>query len=298
MNDSLDPLLHRPIIVIGAPRSGTTLLGNLLKHHPALAYLEEPRLTWRFGNDRKSDLLRPEDARPGVRKHIRMSFAKAVRDAGKQRLLEKTPSNALRLGFVEQVLPGCQFVHIIRDGTESVLSIRKYWQGHAGGMKPHKIAERLREIDWRRAPHYFKEFLRRAMPRPLAGFVHQPVWGPRIPGIDSLVQELDLLEVCCLQWRMCVEMACQYGRQLPSERYFECRLEDISPELLEPILEFCQLDRAPEMSSAFDRVFDPALLTRRCSQADAQELETIRRWIEPTLRWLECPRATETFQCE
>jgi hypothetical protein len=281
-----EPLLDRPIIVVGSPRSGTTLLGNLLGTHPQLAQLEEPRLTWKFGNDGKSDMLRPADARPEVCQHIRETFAKAVRTAGRQRLIEKTPSNSLRMEFVERVLPGCVFIHTIRDGVESVLSIRKFWQQHARGVPKEKLIQRLKEIDLKRAPYYAKELLRKVMPKQLSGLVGKPVWGPRIPGIDGLLDQLDLLEVCCLQWRMCVEQACLYGRQLPPGRYMEVRLEDMSPALLGSVLEFCQLEMTPEVQAGFAQMFDEGLTTRRKTAADPQDLEMIRRWIEPTMEWL------------
>ena len=286
MNDELPWQLERPIVVIGSPRSGTTLLGNLLSEHPVLVHLVEPRLTWKYGNDSKSDMLQVRDARPEVCRHIRNTFAKVVQDAGGERLLEKTPSNALRMEFVDRVLPGCQFVHILRDGVESVLSIRGFWQRHARGFKKGKISERLREINLRRAPYYFKEIVRRAMPQRLSGLVGQPVWGPRIPGIDGLLQDLSVLEVCCLQWRMSVEAACHYGRQLPADRYMECRLEKMSPELLESVLEFCQLSMTPEVRTGFDAHFDKGLTTRRRDQANPEVLRTIQKWIGPTMQWL------------
>ena len=287
LESELQQALDRPIVVIGSPRSGTTLLGNLLKCHPQLAQLEEPRLTWKYGNDNKSDLLRAGDARPEVCRHIRQTFARAVREQGRTRLVEKTPSNALRMEFVDRVLPGCIFIHTLRDGVESVLSIRKFWQGHARGIRKDKLLERLKEIDLRRAPYYARELIRRGIPKPLAGLVNKPVWGPRIPGIDGLLQELDLLEVCCLQWRMCVELACDYGRQLPPGRYLEVQLSEMSPELMASILDFCQLENTPEMQAGFAAQFNPELTTQRRQQADPQDLAVIQRWIGPTMNWLE-----------
>jgi hypothetical protein len=285
---SSEPLatLVRPIVVVGAPRSGTTLLGKLLGSHPALAHLDEPRLTWRYGNDAKSDMLSPEDARPEVCQHIRATFDAAIRKAGKQRLIEKTPSNSLRMGFVDRVLPGCLFVHIIRDGVESTLAIRRFWQQHARGVMRHKLVERLREINPRRLPYYFREFVRRTMPKPLAGLVKQPVWGPRIPGIDGMLQELELIEVCALQWRTCVEAARDYGHTLPRDRYFECRLEELTPEVLGRLLQFCQLEDSPDVWQTFEREFDPSQTTYRRSQAMPADVDAIRRWIEPTMTWL------------
>jgi hypothetical protein len=286
MTNRLDTLLDRPIVVVGAPRSGTTLLGQLLGCHPTLAHVEEPRLTWRYGNDGKSDMLTPNDARPAVCRHIRSVFASAVQIAGRQRLIEKTPSNSLRMAFVDRVLPGCLFVHIIRDGVESTLAIRRFWQEHARGVIPRKLFERLREINPRQLPYYAREFVRRTMPRPLAGLVKQPVWGPRIPGIDGMLKELELIEVCALQWRTCVEAACNYGRQLPKDRYFELRLEDLTPEVMKSLLEFCQLGDSPEVWEAYQREFDPAQTAYRRAAAPPEEIETIRKWIEPTRKWL------------
>jgi hypothetical protein len=281
-----ESLLEKPIVVIGSPRSGTTLLGNLLGAHPLLAHVEEPRLTWRFGNDGKSDMLRPENARPEVCQHIRKTFANAVHKVGRERLVEKTPSNSLRMGFVDRVLPDSIFVHTIRDGVESVLSIRRYWQQHARGVPKAKLLERLKEINLCRAPYYLKEFVRRVMPKTCAGLVGQPVWGPRIPGIDELLKDLDLLEVCCLQWRMCVEQACHYGRQLPPGRYMECRLEEMSPDLLKSVLDFCQLKPTSEVLMGFQEMFDEGSITHRSSDADPRDLEIIHRWIGPTMGWL------------
>ena len=42
---ALDPRLHRPSFIIGAPRSGTTFLGSCLGRMPEVSYHFEPRLT-------------------------------------------------------------------------------------------------------------------------------------------------------------------------------------------------------------------------------------------------------------
>jgi len=286
MTPTEESALDRAIVVVGAPRSGTTLLGNLLANHPQLAHLQEPRLTWRYGNDGKSDRLLPADARPEVCRHIRTAFAAAVKSQGRQRLVEKTPSNSLRMEFVDRVLPGCLFVHIIRDGVESTLAIRRFWQQHAHGVRPSKLWQRLREMSPRQFPHYAREFMRRAAPKPLRGLVKPPVWGPRIPGIDGLVQDLESIEVCALQWRMCVEAACNHGRALPTNRYLEVRLEDMSPDKLKAILAFCQLDPSPEVMAAMERDFDKSQTAQRRGEALQEEIEIVRRWVEPTMAWL------------
>ncbi len=279
-----DQLLEKAIIIVGAPRSGTTLMAEILGAHSSLAYADEPRLIWRQGNDTRSDALRREDARPEVRARIRARLAELVRTAGRSRLLEKSPQNSLRLDFVDAVLPGCRFVHIVRNGYDSVLGIRSYWQKSATGVPAASLFRRLAEIRPRQLPHYARELVRRVAPG-LPG-VGPPVWGPRLPGIDQLVREFDLLDVCCLQWRSCVEAACQAGRLLPPDRYLELRLEDVSEALVTETLQFCGLDDEPGVWEEFRKVFKPGLTAARSANADPRTLERIRRWIEPTNRWL------------
>ena len=289
MAQSPEDVLARPIIVLGAPRSGTTFLSLILSHHASLAQALEPRLTWRYGNDRKSDMLRAEDARPQVCSYIRNTFAQLVRDAGRQRLLEKTPSNALRPQFIQAIFPDAKFIHITRNGIDSVLSIHNMWQKHAHGvtgLAPGRISQRLREIQLRRLPYYAKEVLRRMLPVFLAPVAGQNIWGPRIPGIRGLLRDLELLDVCALQWRTCVEISHRFGKELPSNQFMEIRLEDMSPQLMRQILEFCELEDEPNVWEAFEKRYDPSRTRGRRGQADPKDIKQIIRWIAPTMAWL------------
>lgn len=281
-----DRLLDRPIIIIGAARSGTSILGQVLSEHPALAYAEEPRLVWRYGNDRLSDRLEPKHARPEVRRYIRATLAQLVRQQGRSRLLEKTPANSLRLPFINCIFPNARFVHMIRHGLDAALSARSQWTRFGTSFRPDMVRQRLKELNWRRLPHYAKESLSRLLPRSLGRMTGPALWGPRIPGLAQLVGELDLLEVCAIQWRMCVELTCAEARGLPPDRYMECRLEDLSPQTFAQILKFCELEDTPEVRSAFDRQYDPDRVASWQARSESPELDAIRKWIEPTLKWL------------
>jgi hypothetical protein len=278
--------LDRPIIIIGAPCSGTTFLGSTLALHRLLAFADEPRLVWRYGNDHKCDMLSPQDAREEVRQYIRSYFAAFVRDAGATRLLEKTPHNSLRPAFVATVLPGCRFIHIMRSPVDAVLAIYNSWLNHAYGTKrirPGRLKKRMREIGLRRLRFYTKEAFFRLAPERIARNFGQNVWGPRIPGIDGLLRDLDILEVCALQWRMCVETTVHFGRRLPSDRYMEIWLEDLSPELLRQMLAFCELENDDEVFRVFNQTYKPGLARGRRAGADPADVVRILRWIEPTI---------------
>jgi hypothetical protein len=273
------------------------MLGRTLGHHASLAYIHEPRLVWRYGNDHKSDMLSPQDAREKVRQYIRGYFASFVRDAGASRLLEKTPSNSLRPGFVETVLPGCRFIHIVRNPIDAVLGSYRFWRDHTYGMESFRrghLRKRIGEISLRRLPYYAKEFIYRLAPKRIARTLGQNIWGPRLPGIDGLVRDLEVLDVCALQWRMCAETAIHFGRQLPPDRYMEIWLEHLSPDVFRQVLAFCELDDNEEMLGIFDRNYTcrfekrTALSNGRRAQADPADIDRILRWTEPTMSLIGC----------
>lgn len=279
-----EQVLSRAVVIIGAGgRTGTSMLGRILSRHPDVSYSNEPRLVWRWGNDRRSDLLHRSDARPDVRAHIRSVFARRVRDEGKPRFLEKTPANSLRMEFVDAILPDCRFIHIMRNPVDAILGIRSFWTNYSRGLHTVDLRKRLLEVRLSQLPFYAREMARRVLP---ARLVRPNIWGPRIPGIEEMVAELDVLEVAALQWRTCVELACHAGRRMPPDRYLEIQLEDMSHELLSRVLSFAELDDDLGLHAYLDEHYDPHRPGRRRQQAVPEDLERIERWIEPTRRWL------------
>ncbi len=76
MSQVIDPSsekrkLDRPIILIGSPRSGTSLLGRLLAAHPDVAHWKEPRMVWITGNQHlPDDVLHEEHLTPEIAAEI------------------------------------------------------------------------------------------------------------------------------------------------------------------------------------------------------------------------------------
>lgn len=299
-----DELLQKPIVILGAPRSGTTLLSEILGQHRDVAHLIEPRMTWRYGNDRKSDMLRPEDARPKVVKHIRKQFASFVRKAGKRRLVEKTPSNSLRPAFVQRMLPDAKYIHIIRNGYDACLATEDFWDKHATGVSnvaEGRLRQRIAELGPLRLPYYLPEFARRVAPGPLRGLLGPNQWGPRLPGMSSMLRDMGPLAVSCLQWRTCVEQSCHFGRSLPENQYFEMKLEDVTADLIRELLTFCELGADEHVDTYIDKTFDDQRAGARRRDADPAQLKAAKQWIGPTLDWLgyestEDNAAIETLQ--
>ena len=272
----------KPIIIIGAPRSGTTILGQLLKHHQDLHYAEEYRLTWLYGNSGRSDLLRPQHARPEVKEYIRKRFSSMVIESGRQRLLEKTPSNSLRPIFVDEIFPDALYLNITRDPTECILSMRDLWLRKADGLRTvskSNYLRRLKDLHPSQIPLLFREVVRRALPRRK---VDTPanLWGPRVPGLATMVKDLELLEVCCIQWRYCIDEVEFFKSVVPPNRFFEMRLEDLNEGSLRDAMAFCGLSEDSKVWENFKKKFNPNPSGHRKHQLTPREHELLRRWID------------------
>jgi hypothetical protein len=117
---ALDPRLHRPIFVVGAPRSGTTFLGSCIGRLPEVSYHPEPRLT-------KAAARCVYDGSWSQRRAasvFRLSYSVLLLAAldGGRRFAEKNPENSFVVPFLAATMPTAQFVHIIRDGRDAAVS--------------------------------------------------------------------------------------------------------------------------------------------------------------------------------
>jgi len=146
-------------VIVGAPRSGTTLLRFMLDSHPELAIPAEtgfiPACAGLSGADRelRAAFVRlvttyPPDA-PAWEDHgipidtfnrelealpaftvsdgLRTFYRLYATRFGKRRAGDKTPVYARHMGVIARLLPEARFIHIIRDGRDVALSWRKTW---------------------------------------------------------------------------------------------------------------------------------------------------------------------------
>lgn len=287
MNLSLD----RPVVILGAPRCGTSILGRLLQAHPDFVHAREPRLVWRYGNDGYSDQLLAHQATPRIISHIKHYFAKLILKESGTRLLEKTPSNSLRVQFVDRVFPDAIYVHITRNGFDAVPSIHSFWLNNSSGIINSRIGDgrsillqRLNEMSVRQAPYYTKEFIHRALFK--GAGKSSRLWGPRLPGLAEMVRDMSILEVSAMQWRQCTELACHDGRLIGQERYMEIRLEELNLSKLEAILEHAGLTMHSAVEEAYNKEFDNQASQKRRNELSDADRTSLRRIISPTMKWL------------
>ena len=154
------PRRHPPFpVVVGCPRSGTSLLAVMLDSHPELAVPPEtsflgavaclygPPATVRhnffdavtadrlglsnwsdFGLEKDALLRRLEAIEPfTVSAGLRAFYAMYAETENKPRCGEKTPAYVFLMPELAALLPESHFIHVIRDPGDTALSWRKTW---------------------------------------------------------------------------------------------------------------------------------------------------------------------------
>lgn len=146
-------------IIVGSPRSGTTLLRLMLDAHSQLAIPPETGFLTVAGKLKgKGDRLRDkffqaitnfpealpcwpdfdiakEDFRTAlaaiepfnVSDGFRTFYRLYAERRGKLRWGDKTPIYCRHLDAIRRVLPEARFIHLIRDGRDAALSLRRLW---------------------------------------------------------------------------------------------------------------------------------------------------------------------------
>ena len=140
------PDYDRPLIIVAAPRSGSTALFETLAVTPQLTnpggeahWLVEGFQMFRPGAPGiDSNRLTADRLTPEIALAMKSRLAEKLvgpdgerTDAERVRLLEKTPKNALRIPFFNALFPDARFVFLWREPEENVSSILDAWR--AGG---------------------------------------------------------------------------------------------------------------------------------------------------------------------
>jgi tetratricopeptide (TPR) repeat protein len=135
-----------PLLIVGMPRSGTTLVEQILASHPAVAAGGElpdlARAVIRLSGGLKADpplLDSPEAltagaiARESERYRARLAGVAARRGGEVTRVTDKMPLNALHLGVVRAIAPGARVVWCRRDPLDTCTSC---WLQNFAGSNP------------------------------------------------------------------------------------------------------------------------------------------------------------------
>lgn len=229
-NRNRTPVLGEPIIILAAPRSGSTLLFETLAQSPDLytvggeshGLIESIESLTPQANGYESNRLTESHVTPTVANQIKINFINELRDRnGKAikanlppiRMLEKTPKNALRIPFLSAIFPRAKFIYLYRNPRENISSIIDAWKSG-------------RFVTYKKLPE------------------RKSSWSLLlIPGWRNLPEE-DVAFTAASQWKKAHETMLEDVAQMSSKKVLGIRYEDFleNPQVyIEKICEFVDI---------------------------------------------------------
>ena len=149
--------LKPPIFLLGNVRSGTSLMHDLFDMHPEVKSWYEPRTIWTYADPaRRHDRFDEGDATPRVINYIRSRFLDYQQRHGDARIMEKTPSNLLRIPYVRAIFPEAKYLYLVREPLANISSSELMW---STPVRPHKVWRRLKETPKSQLHYYFGRYL-------------------------------------------------------------------------------------------------------------------------------------------
>ncbi|HIN82885.1 MAG TPA: sulfotransferase [Chromatiales bacterium] len=228
-----------PVIIVSAPRAGSTLLFELMSQAKGLwtvggeshpVFMTQPHLRAENASF-DSGRLTKAHAEGETAHKIRAGFLTLLVDRDRKRymtmdpsarpsafrFLEKTPRNALNIPFLCEVFPDARFIFLHRDPRENIASIMEAWTaGRQGGFVTFPGLSGWKRGDW--------------------CLLLPPGWRE--------LNDASIAEIAAFQWRRSNEIILDDLQNLPESRWMSLSYSDLiaSPKAsMERICGFCDL---------------------------------------------------------
>ncbi len=187
-----------PIFILGMPRSGTSLVEQILASHPNIFGAGELRDL--FYLTRKICTTDPSREFPNciigleseVFEELGKEYIAGVRNLSKsaKNITDKMPHNFLRIGFIRAILPKAKIIHLTRDPMDNCLSIFKNYFPYY-----HKYSCDMAELG-----QYYNLYLdlMKHWRDTLPGFIYDLSYERLVAEPENLIRQL--LDYCNLPW--------------------------------------------------------------------------------------------------
>lgn len=252
------------VMIVGPPRSGTSILGRVVGQHPRISTWVEPYYIWdHHFRECPHDERNRADATPEIKDWIRCSFARYQKSMGVDLVVDKSPRNSLKLPFIKKVFPKARYIFILRDGRDTVLSIKKQWEEKSKVFThtaaPVNISKKLavykkwlnRRPLWRHKWQSLcfevgppKFWLKRSLLNRIR-WEGRFGWGPRFQGWQALIDKVTPLEYCAYQWTACASQVAREMPRIPGDRKYVIKYEEFirnPADSLAQIFSFLKMD--------------------------------------------------------
>lgn len=282
--------LGKPLIIVGAGRSGTNMLRDLLTSFDGLATwpCDEINYIWRYGNRTAStDELDPATVNSQISSYIRSQFNWVRRRYHCETVVEKTCANSLRVPFVETIVPESNYLFIVRDGRDVVASAMKRWRAQLDLVY---LLKKARFVPITDIPYYALRYGYYRTTKIFSAEKRVGSWGPRYEGMDSDLLKGSIIEIAGRQWQRSVKLAWDHLEHMDSERRYFVTYEDFVKEpksFLMEMLEFAGHDRnAGSLDTACSMV-RKASIGKWKTDLNSREVDEIESLCGDTLKEFE-----------
>ncbi|MFO7971893.1 MAG: sulfotransferase [Desulfobacterales bacterium] len=278
--------VYKLAIIIGAPRSGTNMMRDVLTSLSGVATwpCDEINYIWRHGNVRHpSDEFKSDMARPQVCSYIRRQFDWVAKKYQVHTVVEKTCANSLRVGFVDRVVPEAKYIFIRRDGLDVVSSAIKRWKA---GLDIRYLTRKARFVPAFDLPYYASSFLWNRIYRLLSREERLAFWGPKLDGMEELLVRYSLEEVCAIQWKRCVDKAEEVLAEIPAERWTEVSYESFvkkPEEEFKRIAEFLGMRALSDSIARAVKGASPRSIGKGRRDLGAEAIDRLMPFIQQTM---------------
>ena len=267
--------LKPPIFLIGNTRSGTTITQNLIGLHPDVVTWYEPRTLWLYADPaRRHDEFDESDATEKVVRYIRGRFLKYQSRHGDRQIMEKTPSNVLRVPYVSAIFPESIYLHITRNPFSVISSIESKWQRTKTW---NGLRRTLADTPVTQLHYYAGDFIGHMFIKKILKKKYKAIYGPRYKGMDQDLKDHGKLRVISRLWARGNRKARQNLAELGNCRAFSFRYEDLmqDPEsVLRRIYDRCGLTCNDDIVRAAKKMVDPGR-QEKWLRLDREELKAI-----------------------
>lgn len=276
----------QPVIIIGAARSGTNMLRDILTQLSSFGTwpCDEIPYVWRHGNVRYlNDELEPQHATPAVKGYIHHFFASLAKNNKLDVVVEKTCANSLRVGFINEIFPEANYIFLVRDGRDVVASAMKRW---VAPLNIPYLLKKARYVPVSDIPYYGVRFLWNRIYQIGSKEKRLAFWGPRFEGMDEMLRTRSLPEVCAAQWARCVEKSAQELAQIDGKRVYQLRYEDFvqNPTIeMKRLLEFLAIEIPEEQLEVLVSGVSVDSVGKWKNDLTSDTLDLVMPLIEPLL---------------
>ncbi|MFB6345789.1 MAG: sulfotransferase [bacterium] len=273
-----------PVFIIGPPRSGTKILRDTVSLLSSYQTKEHNlNYVWNRYYSLAHDEVSPDQYSTEDTEAIRRDFYDAFSRSSIP--VEKNVPHSLRLPAVKKVFPNARFVFIVRDGRDSVVSIRDQWESPIEWN--YFLSSKLLEIPVSDILFYGSRQLKNYLKKLVTGENSVDTWGPQTEELTDRVANQPLLQVCIHQWTKCVRALLSGVENVNDNKKYCIKYEELmqSPKQVLPQLSDF-LNAKDELDSLFNfarRNYFTSSIGRWKEKLTDEEAADLEGELEPLL---------------